>query len=84
VDTPRNRVVKITVERKIPARRGPTLECGLGEIARFGIEVRGAFSVSVALRTVAENAVALIEHLPRLGVPYQTANVTVLRVAAQP
>jgi len=55
----------------------------LGEIARFGIEVRCAISIPVTLRTVAENAVALIERLPMLGVSHQMTNVALLRVAGQ-
>jgi hypothetical protein len=83
VDTARYRVIKIAVERKVPAGRGSTFERGFGEIARFGIEVRCAISIPVTLSTVAENAVALIERLPMLGVSHQMANVALLRVARQ-
>ncbi|MGA8442092.1 MAG: hypothetical protein WB714_27980, partial [Candidatus Sulfotelmatobacter sp.] len=57
--------------------RGPT---DSASFARADAK-RGALSVSVTLSTVAENAVALIEFLAMLGVPYQTANVAFLRVA---
>src|SRR5579863_8391084 len=78
-----DRVIQVAVERQAPARRGSAFEYGLGEVAGFRIQIRCAFSSSVPLWTVAEDAVALVERLPMLGVSDQFADVRLLAEARQ-
>jgi hypothetical protein len=70
MDASADGLIQIAVQRQASTRRGSTLEGGLGEVAGLGIEIRCALSVSVAILTVAENTVALVECLAAVDIPY--------------
>jgi hypothetical protein len=68
---------------RLSTRRGSAFERGFGEVARLGIKIGRTFSPSIAVRTMAENAVTLIKSLSFLSTSPQVSDVAFLRKTAQ-
>src|SRR5580692_6500193 len=68
VNATADRIVQVAIQWQTSTRRRSAFECSLCEIARLGIKIGRAFPPPIAVCTMTEDAVALIESLSSLNI----------------
>src|SRR5579863_1238748 len=74
-----NRVVEVTIQWKASAWSGPALKNRFGEIPRLRVQIGRAFSSTVSIGAMTEDAIPLIKRFAVLCIAGQFVDVALLR-----